>query len=261
MPQFARYLGIDYSGAETPTSSLKGLRVYAAEGASGPQVEVMPPPSPRKYWTRKGLAHWLVDQIDAGPPVLVGIDHAFSFPLRYFERHALRPDWPAFLEDFNGHWPTDKDNTYVCFVNDGLRGLGHKRQGDPAWFRLTERWTAAAKSVFQFDVQGQVATSTHAGLPWLRFLRQRCGEKLHFWPFDGWEFPSGKSLVAEVYPSLWMKRFPAKNRDSDQHAAFAVAAWLQRADQNDSLTRFLHPPLDTAERAQAQIEGWILGVT
>jgi hypothetical protein len=29
-PAFERYIGIDYSGAETPKSSLKGLRVYAA---------------------------------------------------------------------------------------------------------------------------------------------------------------------------------------------------------------------------------------
>lgn len=28
MPAFARYIGIDYSGAETPRSALKGLRVY-----------------------------------------------------------------------------------------------------------------------------------------------------------------------------------------------------------------------------------------
>jgi hypothetical protein len=30
-PTFERYIGIDYSGAETPESSLKGLRVYAAD--------------------------------------------------------------------------------------------------------------------------------------------------------------------------------------------------------------------------------------
>ena len=90
MPQFAGYIGIDYSGAETPTSSSSGLRVFAAEGGtSAPPSEVVPAPSPRKCWTRKGLAHWLADQIDAGPSALIGIDHAFSFPLRYFERHAL----------------------------------------------------------------------------------------------------------------------------------------------------------------------------
>jgi hypothetical protein len=42
---FARYIGIDYSGAETPTSSLKGLRVYLAE-ADNPAAEVPPSPSP-----------------------------------------------------------------------------------------------------------------------------------------------------------------------------------------------------------------------
>ena len=44
MPGFARYIGIDYSGAETPTASLKGLRVYLAEGYA-PPAEVLPSPS------------------------------------------------------------------------------------------------------------------------------------------------------------------------------------------------------------------------
>jgi hypothetical protein len=56
MSAFARYIGIDYSGAQTPTASLKGLRIYMAEG-SLPPVEVLPPPSPRKYW--KPPLRWL----------------------------------------------------------------------------------------------------------------------------------------------------------------------------------------------------------
>ena len=47
MPQFNRYIDIDYSGAETADSSCKGLRVYAAEG-SGTPVQVPPHPSPRR---------------------------------------------------------------------------------------------------------------------------------------------------------------------------------------------------------------------
>lgn len=57
-PRFHRYIGIDYSGAETPNASLKGLRVYEATYEFVP-MEVEPPPSPRKYWTRCGLAEWL----------------------------------------------------------------------------------------------------------------------------------------------------------------------------------------------------------
>jgi hypothetical protein len=40
---FDRYIGIDYSGAETPTENLKGLRVYLA-GQDLPLVEVYPLP-------------------------------------------------------------------------------------------------------------------------------------------------------------------------------------------------------------------------
>ena len=260
MPQFERYIGIDYSGAKTPTSSLPGLRVYAADWISSPK-EVAPPPSSRKYWTRRGVAEWLVEQLSGQKRTLVGIDHAFSFPLPYFEKYRLQPDWPAFLEDFHKHWPTDGDNTYVCFVRDVILKQGAKREGESSWLRLTEQWTPAAKSVFQFDVQGQVATSTHAGLPWLKFIQKHCGDRVHFWPFDGWEIPEGKSVVAEVYPSVWMKRFPADNRTGDQQAAFAVAAWMRRADMNGSLTRFLNPPLEPQEQTLAKVEGWILGVT
>ena len=37
-PAFLRYVGIDYSGAETPNASLKGLRVYAADREARGQV-------------------------------------------------------------------------------------------------------------------------------------------------------------------------------------------------------------------------------
>ncbi len=133
--------------------------------------------------------------------------------------------------------------------------------GDPSWMRLTELWTQSAKSVLQFNVQGQVATYTHAGLPWLRYLRIHCHKKVHFWPFDGWEVPPGRSVVAEVYPSLWTRRFTNHGgRNADQHAAYCVAAWLQRADKNGSLERFFNPALESQERTIAQVEGWILGV-
>src|SRR5579871_247902 len=201
MPLFSRYIGIDYSGAETPSSSLKGLRVYLTDGEP-PPFEVQPPQSPRKYWTRRGVAQWLVELLAQDTPALVGIDHAFSFPLRYFEMHHIEPDWPAFLDDFQRHWPTDGDHIYVDFIRDGHCGNGAARAGSARWRRLTETRTRA-KSVFHFDVPGSVAKSTHAGLPWLRFIRQRLGPRVHVWPFDGWDIPAGRSAIAEVYPSLW----------------------------------------------------------
>jgi hypothetical protein len=259
LSQFARYIGIDYSGAESADSSCKGIRVFMAVGSDEP-AQVQPPPSPRLYWTRRGLANWLCEELDRDIPTLVGIDHAFSFPLAYFEKYRLPSDWQGFLEDFHHFWPTDAPHTYVCFIRDDPSGQGLKRTGERGWLRVTETWTASAKSVFSFGVQGEVATSTHAGLPWLLHLRKQCKRQPHFWPFDGWEIPEGKSVVAEVYPALWMRRFPRNGRDGDEQAAYAAAAWLQRADRNGSLGGFLSPSLTAEELAIARIEGWILGV-
>ena len=144
MTAFARYIGIDYSGAGTPAASLKGLRVYMAEGEAPPE-EVLPPPGSRKYWNRKGIAHWLVERLSEDVPTLVGIDNGFSFPLRYFKTHGLVPDWPTFLDDFQCHWPTDDDNTYVQFVRNGSPGNGAARMGNAHWRRLTEERAGAAK--------------------------------------------------------------------------------------------------------------------
>lgn len=257
-PSFARYLGIDYSGAGTATSSLPGLRAYQSSPDSSP-TEVLPPPSPRKYWTRRGLIHWLADLLAEDIPTLVGLDHGFSVPLRYFEAHHLELHWPTFLDDFHAHWPTDADHTSVQMIRDGLCGEGAARTGDARWRRLAEQ-RAGAKSVFHFDVPGSVAKSTHAGLPWLRLLRRRGGDRVHCWPFDGWAIPAGRSALAEAYPSLWSRSWPRDGRTPDQHDAYTIAAWLRQADGDGSLAGFLAPPLTPTEATIAAVEGWILGV-
>jgi hypothetical protein len=130
---FRRYLGIHYSGAETPDSGLKNLRVCSAT-PDMPSQEVLPPPGPRKYWNRRELAHWLAQELAGDIPTIVGIDHALSFPLRYFEVHGLPPDWTVFLEDFHRHWPTDAPHTYVDFILNGSRREGCHRP--PYWIHL-----------------------------------------------------------------------------------------------------------------------------
>ena len=127
MPAFVRYIGVDDLGAQTPTASLKGLRVYLAEG-DAPPVEVLPPPSPWKYWSRRGIAEWLIETLAEDLPTLVGIDHGFSFPLSYY---GLTPDWPAFHDDFQRHWPTD-EHIYVDFVHDGAVGKERRVWAIPA---------------------------------------------------------------------------------------------------------------------------------
>lgn len=66
--------------------------------------------------------------------------------------------------------------------------------------------------------------------------------------------------MAEVYSSLWSRNFAREERNRDQHDAFSIAAWLQQADRDGSLAKFLKPGLSPPERAVAQVEGWMLGV-
>jgi len=256
-PRFARYIGIDYSGAQTPTARLAGLSVYCAEGNATP-VEVAPPPSGR-YWTRRGIAEWLVASLGEDRATLVGIDHAFSFPLRYFQAYGLF-DWPTFLDDFQRHWPTDDNHMYVDFIREGVDGNGAARTGNSRWRRLTDERARGAKSVFHFDVPGSVAKSTHAGLPWLRYIRQRLAQRVHFWPFDGWDIPAERSAIAEVYPALFNRTFACATRNPHQHDAWCIAAWLAQADRDGRLAAYLTPELIPAERKVAAVEGWILGV-
>lgn len=258
-PAFRRYVGIDYSGAATPMSSLPGLRVFLADVSSMPSA--VPPPTDRsRHWTRLGIAQWLAELISEDVPTLIGIDHGFSFPLRYFEQHDLPHDWSAFLDDFCRHWPTDNLTLRVEHVRTGVAGNGAARSGNAKWRRLTEIRAGAAKSVFHFDVQGSVAKSTHAGLPWLRFIRCQQPDRVHVWPFDGWTPPIGKSVIAEVYPSLWSRSFPMDGRTPDQHDAWSVAEWMRRTDRDGELAQYFMPNLSPEHQAAASIEGWILGL-
>lgn len=262
--KFKKYIGIDYSGAKTPISRLQGLRIFKARGTGKPE-EIQTSTGNgtsathmRWNWTRKEIAKWLVEELSCGDHIVVGIDHAFSFPNSYFECYNIK-NWDNFLDDFCYHWPTDNDNNYV----DSIRHEHPCRTGEPNEYRLTEKRTSSAKSVFKFDGQGAVGKASHAGIPWLKFIRrdEKLKNKLHFWPFDGLDIPSDKSVLLEVWPSIFSKRY-SKNKtfSSDQHDAYCVAKWLQESDANGFLKKYFTPPLTTKELSVVSREGWILGI-
>jgi hypothetical protein len=229
---------------------LQGLRVFLADGASE-AGEVFS--GTGKYWSRRGIAEWLVEILLEDRRAIVGIDHGFSFPLLYFQQHGVPLDWTSFLEDFQRHWPTDEDQMSVDFVREGVEGNAAARSGNSKWRRVTEIRSVRAKSVFHFDVPGSVAKSTHSGLPWLLHVRRNAGQRVHFWPFDGWKFAARKSVIAEVYPRLWSPNFERGGRNEHQHDAYSIAAWLQLADTNCALAQYADPQLSGEERRTAEV--------
>jgi hypothetical protein len=201
--------------------------------------------------------------------MIVGIDHAFSFPEAYFDKYGIG-GWDEFLDDFCSHWPTDEEHVYVDFVRNGICGQGDKRMGSSKWKRITEKRTKTAKSVFQFDMQGSVAKSTHSGIPWLRMIRREYDRpvegqskpilNLHFWPFDGWIPEANSHVVAEIYPSLWKSSYPRGDRTPDQQDAYATSRALKDADVSGKLDALFTPKLTQDEDSVVAKEGWILGV-
>ncbi len=58
-----------------------------------------------------------------------------------------------------------------------------------------------------------------------------------------------KSLAAILRSPVW-----------EFASGVVIAAWLRQTDLDDKLSGFLTPSLLPAEKAVAQVEGWILGV-
>ncbi len=251
MAEFQHYIGIRYSGRKEPGERIREIRVYSAREDHEPYQEVNPE-AENGRWSRRELAEWLLSRIVGEERVVIGLDHAFSFPQSYMDRHNLK-SWEQFLEDFEGHWPTDQFSVRELLP-------GNPRTGDPDEHRLTGRWTATPRSVFQFDIQDSPGKATHAGIPWIDYLR-RAGDRVHVWPFDGFGLPKGRSVIAEVRPARLRHRYPKEGLSRLDQDAYSICAWLQERDQFGLLGAYFTPPLSEEEKERARLEGWILGVS
>ena len=252
MSMFERYVGIDYSGMGLPHRAHAQIQTYWATHEAPPTRKQRP--NSTYNWSRRSLAEWLLRILAEPTPTIVGIDHAFSFPFEFLRQHDIG-NLEAFLAEFSKHWPTDSRAVH------GLK-QGNQLLGGPTMFRLTDRSATNAKSVFRFGVEGEVATSTHAGIPWLKCLRNRLRNQVHFWPFDGLVPAAGRSVVAEVYPRLFRPDYdrPVDLLSDHEYDAWMVCSWLRDVDMDDELGDWLALPLSREKHNTVRMEGWMLGL-
>lgn len=250
--RFDAYVAVDYSGAGTSEQLLPGIEVYEATRARVRRVR------PREgAWSRRAVAEWFLARVSRGDRVLVGIDHAFSFPLAALRRHRVR-SWDELLARVRDEW-----RTHDRPVSEALREVAP--WGSRAERRLCDEEAGAAKSPFFFTGAGNVGYATHAGLPWLLWLRERAPSDVAFWPFDAFA-REARCIVAECYPALYRRehlvggRYRPAQPSRDAEDAHATARWMRDEDAAGRMGDWLDAPHDPDARALALLEGWILGV-
>lgn len=203
VPDFDRFVGIDWSGAKGVRH--RGIAVAVAEvGRSAPAL--VAPPSPAG-WARGEVANFL----EALPGrVLAGFDFSFAPP--FVSRGAYLPGMDT-AGDGPGFWrhvdalSDDRDYGAAGFMAGAARGhfwmgAADGAKADFLHFRVCEqRFNAAGggKASTLFDCVGaaQVAKASFAGMRVLNRLRQGFA----VWPFD----PPGERTIVEIYTRAMLR--------------------------------------------------------
>ena len=166
MTDFQQYIGVRYSGRKGPGDRVAQLRVFSAHGDHEPYPEGNPADE-NGHWSRRELAEWLADEGGRG-----GCGHRGHRPCILVPAELYGPQRaeelgrvPGRLRGPLAHGPLLRRELLP----------GNPRTGDPDEHRLTGRWTAFPHSVFDWDLQDSRARSTHAGLPWLEYVRRSGG--------------------------------------------------------------------------------------
>lgn len=261
--RFREFIGIDYSGAQSPDDPLGNLKAFRVPRV-GPASEHKSQLPRRLNLSRREVRSWVLAQLQKCDAVLIGIDHGFSLPSARLMEFGVRT-WADLLDRFRTVVQTQLRSVADARSDATCAGLLAPPQGEAFvdWFRLTERRASGVRSVFAYEGPG-VAFSTMAGIAELAVLRDELrahGVRAHFWPFDGMAIPESGPVIVEVYPALCNRQFERDPDESlDQHDARCVALWLREISVDGRLRSYLNPSLSAEQRALVDLEGWILGV-
>ena len=165
-------IAVDWSGSKDEGGQRK--HIWLAEAESGRLIRL------ENRRTRDEVVAVLVEEIESGGSVVIGLDFAFSFPEWYLQRcnrQNVRTLWDLAAE---------KGDQWLAGDTCPFWGRPGRYQKRPAnltvdlRFRQTDE-DHGGKSVFQVYGAGAVGTGTIRGLPALARL-QDAGATI--WPFD-----------------------------------------------------------------------------
>ena len=196
-------IAVDWSGAKSEGDQLAGIWLAVAESGSLTRL--------KNGLTRNEAIAMLVETIESGGPLFIGLDFAFSFPRWYLRFRQLR--------SANDLWRLAASEGEKWLLGDTWPFWGRtnstwqkrpKNLGDRLRFRQTEKDHSRSnpKSVFQIGGgRGTVGAGTIRGFPALSRLKE-AGAAI--WPFDAPK-PDGPNVI-EIFPRLFYRCAVTKDR-------------------------------------------------
>jgi hypothetical protein len=213
IPQFERFVGIDWSGARG--LGLSGIQVAEFNrGESGPKLKR---PQNSDLWCRPRILEYLHTLIDR--PTLVGFDFAFSVP--WPDSGKLFSSGPA-ISDVKSLWKYVEN---LCQANDQHMYAGSVWKSEASAFRpyihsyatqhcgelyrrdrlRRTKLECFGSPISVYHMTGvQVGASSFSGMRTLNSLRDRNVKNFAVWPFD--DICDANLVLVEIYPSFFYHR-------------------------------------------------------
>ncbi|HEX6859135.1 MAG TPA: cobalamin biosynthesis protein CbiG [Caulobacteraceae bacterium] len=294
---FSAYVMIDWSAAASPKTGKDSIwiGVIKRDIRFRPSFEAFNPPTRTAAMAQ--LDAILADLKRRNERALIGFDFALGYPAGTAAKLKVG-DWAGlwkFLSQNVVDKPTNVNNRFQVAAKmnrlmtdearpfwgapakDSQRWLSSTKPEHgadlPALFRHCEKATqgkgkAGAKTVWQIFGNGTVGSQAIVGIPQVRALREKLGERGRVWPFEtGWKALGPEDLkgldavIAEIYPALGdMKADPGEVPDRAQ--VRAQCEFFARLDEAGKLGDLFAPPKDAAPDLVETVEreeGWILG--
>lgn len=294
---FSAYVMIDWSAASSPKTGKDSIwiGVIKRDIRFRPTFEAFNPPTRAAAMTQ--LDAILADLKRRNEKALIGWDFALGYPAGTAAMLKVG-DWAGlwkFLAANVVDKPTNVNNRFQVAAkmnrlmtdeakpfwgapaNDAQRWLSSTKPEHPddlpALYRHCERATqgkgkAGAKTVWQIFGNGTVGSQAIVGIPHVRQLREKLGDRAKVWPFEtGWQalkpddVADLDAVLVEIYPALGAVK-PEAGEVPDRAQVRAQCEYFARLDEAGKLGELFAAPKDAKPELVADVEreeGWILG--
>lgn len=208
LTNFDRFIGIDWSGAEDPKSSIQVARC-----SKGTKVPEIVPNCGQSNWRRRGVLDWLLQCHKKGERVIAGFDFAFAYP--FYDKNAYFPGHRKTPRSVESLW---KLIDSICDPGDFYGGpfykpppfcdyllyQTYKGERYNGRMRLTdERCSGNPTSVFKCLGAESVGVGSIAGMRMLHHIKKQLNKDFQIWPFENGN--DNRSVIVEIYPTLFFR--------------------------------------------------------